>query len=270
MYFLLLFFANFHVLLSRESELYDRLMETDWDSSKDSTNRHRVLKGIDITKVNIEDLLKSLADAPTAVPTAGRSPMPTAVPTAQSFAPISTSDTTMPTEVKTQGWAAKSVVSNMLSFFETATRFHTPKHTEGDNSIDASVNKSVINGSLPRCIQTTRDVDKVITGHWEIHEDTNIDSVFSQAETTSSWLETACPAELITASCYHRGLKSLASMAQNRRFVSPDCEIGVFNALDFMALVKDRKVVFGFDGIGDSLWQFMTTFIHEANENPLP
>ena len=209
---------------------------------QENADTRRYLKGTDITNFNINDLLKKFKDEDEA---------PTLSPSASS--------------------AFSSPTISTLS--ESTTLVST---TSSSSSVAASQktfpHKPPPNALMKPCMQSLSDINKEIHGIWTNSDGNNrMDAltppVFATSQNTDEWFKSACPVELITASCYHRGgvFYDIAKRAENRDFIPSGCSLSSYNATDFLSRLENRKVLFVFDSISKQIWTYLVCSIRHLD-----
>jgi len=78
----------------------------------------------------------------------------------------------------------------------------------------------------------------------------------SNSSDVDDWFKTACPAELITASCFLRN-RNRALAAQQRHFIPKDCLLDAFTEKGLLEKLENRKVLMIFDGIMKQWWSHL-------------
>ena len=172
-------------------------------------------KGLDITKLNLNDLLKSLTEE-TQPPQSQPSPQPSST-------------------------VSQPVASTNLEPKSAAT-------------------------NLKVCINSTRDLEEQILGRWEHIEGEKLPvSFLSSASSADEWFASACPVELVTASCYFQRNREIARRAESRKFTTSDCSLNPLNSSKLLNLLSNRKVLFAFDGISKQFWIYIVCLLRSVD-----
>ena len=207
---------------------------------RENSDIRRYLKGIDITNFNINDLLKKFKDEDEAPTSLSASPSTFQVPS------ISVLSESPP----------------LVSVTASSNPVSTP--TLASSLSHGSLLHRSPNALMKPCMQSVRDVDKEIHGSWttlDMYNRTSVSPipVFATSQNTDEWFKSACPVELVPASCYHRGgvFYETAKKAENKVFVPNECSLDSYNATEFLRRMMNRKVLFVFDGISKQFWTYL-------------
>ena len=210
----------------------------------------RYLKGIDITNFDINDLLKKF-----------KSEDPTPTPSPSSALAFAPSTASIPS------------VSPSIVLASSSSDLASTSASKPSLSMEVLPKSSPYKRKQP-CIQSSRDIDKEVRGRWANIDEPNRtkDSripIFATHPNTDEWIKSACPVELITASCYHRGgtFHDTALKAENREFITSECSLDSYNSTEFALRMANRKVLFVFDGISKQFWTYIVCSLRHLDPN---
>jgi hypothetical protein len=113
---------------------------------------------------------------------------------------------------------------------------------------------------------STASLDKDLSGEWIkstlIEDHPNF---LSNATDIDSWFKTACPVELMTASCFLRNT-TRAHNAQSRSFAPKDCEFEKYTPEGMLERLRNKKVLFAFDGVVKQFWSYLVCHLRVAEK----
>lgn len=83
------------------------------------------------------------------------------------------------------------------------------------------------------------------------------------------WFWEACPAQTTLHSCHFHGNKTHADLLERRVWVTTDPSCMEFTPLEFLELLRDRRLIILGDSLITQLWQSLVCALHGTAENKL-
>lgn len=112
------------------------------------------------------------------------------------------------------------------------------------------------------CYSNISDISKVREGKWENNFYPYLSNFTRSTILTKIWTEEHCPVEHEHQCCYlHYGIPKGESI-EKRKFIYNNCEMKDFNPIDFLNLLKNKRILFAGDSVTGQFFVNIVCSLH--------
>lgn len=95
------------------------------------------------------------------------------------------------------------------------------------------------------------------------------DSKYPNNTSNQPWFSEVCPTQTTLHSCYYHGNVTLARILERRSWVTTDSKCASFHPMEFLELIRNRRIIIIGDSMLTQMWQALTCILYGATEQKL-